>query len=116
MEPFEEHRAVARAALARRDVLRHAIDIHRGVGAMRALGREAAHAKAVAGLALVDVVGQHARHAAEHVGDIAADIGAGDVLLVELLHGGGQGLGGQRDGRAFAGRARGRARGFAHFD
>jgi hypothetical protein len=81
---------VAGAALARWNILRHAIDIHGGVGAVRALGGEAAHAEAVAGITLVDVVGHHARHAAEDVGHVAADVDGSDLLGRDAGDGGRQ--------------------------
>jgi len=64
-----------------------------------ALGGEAAHAETVAGVALVDIVGDHARYPAEDVGDVAADVQRRDVFL---RHGGdaagqGPGAGAGRD-------------------
>ena len=48
-------------ALAGRDVLGHAIHRDGNVRAVRAIGGEPAHPEAVAGIALIDVVGDHAR-------------------------------------------------------
>ncbi len=82
---------MASDALDRRDVLRNTIHVHGRVGSVRALGREAAHPETVAGVPLVDVVGQDPRHPAKDIRNVATDIGVGDVFLTDVLHGGGQG-------------------------